>query len=182
MHMSISLSTLIFTSPVDDYKLSAKAFLQQETSFYGNAQYSELAVLLSTIQTVSMIHQQSHWVTKGKNYYSDHLLFMRLYEETYKGVDIIAERTIGLSTTSFVCLTSQISHIAKLVEIMKTSLNTEEPVKTSYQAVLFLSALTNEVFEQLNSSKLLTPGLEQTIGTLLETYETHLYLLKQRYV
>lgn len=179
--MSISLSTLIFTSPVDDYKLSAKGFLQQEASFYGNAQYSELGILLSVIQTVSMIHQQNHWVAKGKNYYSDHLLFMRLYEETYKGVDIIAERTVGLGTESFVCLTSQISHMIKLIEIMKSSLNTEEPIKTSYQSVLFLSALTNEVFEQLNSAKLLTPGLEQTIGTLLETYETHLYLLKQRY-
>ena len=179
--MSISLSTFVFSSPQDDYKLSAKSFLYQEIAKYGNAQYAELPVLLSVIRTTAMLHQQNHWVSKEKTFYGDHLLFMRLYEETDKVVDVIAEKTVGFTTEELVCLSPQISHISALISLLNNSTGQKTPVESSYQITLFLNALTTEVFNSLESSKLLTPGLEQTIGTLLETIEAHSYLLKQRF-
>jgi len=180
--MSISLSTFVFSSPSEDYNLSAKSFLNQEVSKYGNVQFGELPILLAAIRSISLIHQQNHWISKGKSFYGDHLLFMRLYEETDKIVDVIAEKTVGLAESSFVLLAPQLTHIANLVNILNDSLSQENPCETSYQAVLFLNSLTTEIFNRLETSRLLTPGLEQTIGTILETIESHMYLLKQRYI
>lgn len=179
--MSISISKFVFGSPEEDYKNSARVFLSEEIKKYGNAQYGELPVLLSAVRAVSLIHQQNHWVSSGDKYYGDHLLFMRLYESVDAEIDKLAEKIVGLAIPEFVCLVPQINHLAKFIDKFKTELTVENTVKVSYQAELFFMALCTLIFEQLKTVKLLTPGLEQTLGTILESHETNLYLLKQRY-
>jgi DNA-binding ferritin-like protein len=179
--MSIVLSKFIFGSSEDNYKSFARSFLNEEIKKYGNSQYAELAVLLGAIRGVSLIHQQNHWISKGEKYYGDHLLFMRLYETVDNEIDKLAEKTVGLSTSDYVCLVSQVSHLAKFVELFKSELSENTTIKSSYQAELFFMALCTIVFDQLKSLKLLTPGLEQTLGTILETHEANIYLLKQRF-
>jgi DNA-binding ferritin-like protein len=180
--MSILLSKLVFTAPEQDYKFMAKQLLGEEVKAYGNAQYAELAVLLAAVRTLSFIHQQNHWCAKGKEYYGDHLLFMRLYETVDKEIDILAEKIVGLSSEGFVLLRSQCKHMHAFVELMGEELSdTSKGYKTSFQAELIFAALISEVFTILEQSGLLTPGLEQCLGTIMDTHEGNVYLLKQRY-
>lgn len=179
--MSITISKFVFGSPEEDYKSFARTFLNEEVKKYGNVQYSELAVLLAVMRGVSLIHQQNHWISKGQKYYGDHLLFMRLYEAVDAEIDKLAEKIVGLSVSDYVCLVPQVSHLVKFIELFKSELSENTTAKSSYQAELFFMALCTMVFEQLKTVKLLTPGLEQTIGTILENHETNIYLLKQRF-
>lgn len=179
--MSFAISKFVFGSPEEDYKSFARTFLNEEIKKYGNTQYAELAVLLSVIRGVSLIHQQNHWITQGKEFYGDHLLFMRLYESVDAEIDKLAEKIVGLSTINFVCLVPQLAHINNFISLFSSELSEKATAKSSYQAELFFMAFCTIVFEQLKTVKLLTPGLEQTIGTFLENHETNIYLLKQRY-
>ncbi len=51
--------------------------------------------LLSYVRFLSWDHQVSHWTVTGENFFSDHQLFARLYEDTTSFVDSLAERMVG---------------------------------------------------------------------------------------
>lgn len=50
------------------------------------------------VESIDLMMQskQAHWNTKGKNFYSLHLLFDEVAEEMEKNVDLIAERIVQL--------------------------------------------------------------------------------------
>ncbi|NBP15555.1 hypothetical protein EBU95_14345 [bacterium] len=179
--MSISLSKLVFNSPTEDFKFAAKRFVDEQVKNHGNAQYAELAVLLGATRGLSFVHQQDHWCSKGNNYYGDHLLFMRLYEATDKEIDPLAEKAVGLGSEAFVMMANHMPHTQAFLALVGDELNNPDDVYSSgYKAELLFAAIAEEVFKTLKTQGLLTPGLEQLIGTMMDVHEGHLYLLKQR--
>lgn len=179
--MSVSLSKLVFNSPTEDFKFAAKRFVDEQTKNHGNAQYAELAALLGATRGLSFVHQQNHWCSKGQNYYGDHLLFMRLYEATDKEIDPLAEKAVGLGTESFVMMTNLMPHTRAFMGFVGDELNNpDDGYSSSLKAELLFAAIAEEVFKTLKTQGLLTPGLEQLIGTMMDVHEGHLYLLKQR--
>jgi DNA-binding ferritin-like protein len=179
--MSLNLSSLVFSSPENDYKLLSRQFMDATVKQYGNAQYAELPVLLAALRSLSMIHQQNHWCVKGDKFYGDHQLFMRLYEETDAEIDKLAEKTIGLASTGFVCLKMQLQHMDLFVNLFDKLNSNDEESTTSYQAELTFIALCDLVMKSLRQQGLLTSGVEQLVGDMVNLHEDHIYLLKQRY-
>jgi DNA-binding ferritin-like protein len=179
--MSIYLSELVFDSPTDDLKLVARKYVDDQLKAHGNAQYAELGVLLGATRALSLVHQQNHWCSKGSNYYGDHLLFMRLYEATDKEIDPLAEKAVGLGSESFVMMVNHMPHIQAFLELVADKLNNaDEGYKSSNSAEVLFAAIMENIFRTLEQQGLLTPGLEQLIGTMMDVHEGHLYLLKQR--
>ncbi len=53
----------------------------QQELFQQTDDYSELAILLALLRSLNILHQSHHWQSEGNQFYSDHLLFQRLYEK-----------------------------------------------------------------------------------------------------
>ena len=177
-------------------------FLQQdlgiETTFlsiiseYNNEPYAPIACLLSYLRFVTNTHQLHHWVAKGSNSYSDHLLFERLYDESSEEIDQLAEKIIGVGNSRLVGLAIQSKQMFKLANTEHT--NSLVPVigvdivdNMSYDCI-FCSLKVEQNFlwciaytiDLLEESGLLTNGLDNLLQGLADKHEEHVYLLKQR--
>ncbi len=147
--------------------------------FYSeDEKFAELGILLGFLRGLYMLHQSHHWQSTGKVFYGDHLLFQRLYEGIAPEIDDLAERAVGSSGDS--SLTNYFKQIEHMKRFLK-SVNSRSPVvKDSLNAEVLFLALGREVMRRLENKGILSPGLEQLIGNILDKHETHVYLLRQR--
>src|SRR5579871_6160597 len=51
---------------------------------------------VAILRQIYLTHQFSHWTTSGEAFYSDHLVFERLYKSAQEDADLAAEKMIGL--------------------------------------------------------------------------------------
>ena len=84
---------------------------------WGNTPYPQLSVALVHLKFLASVHQNHHWVTKGDPFYGDHLLFQRVYEATAEDIDTMAEKAIGLGSTTNVDLVLVTSQLMKLSRV-----------------------------------------------------------------
>src|SRR5690606_13112426 len=84
------------------------------------------------LRALYLIHQHSHWCTKGDNFYGDHLLMQRLYESAAENADQAAEKAIGIFGQDSISLADQSRNIFKILSkynnenVLENSLNAEE--------------------------------------------------------
>lgn len=145
--------------------------------FYPEQEYAELGVLLGYLRSLGIVHQSHHWQTLGKNYYGDHLLYERLYNDIVKEADLLAEKIVGVGD-------ARLTNYFAQLENMKCFLNGvskgEELSVESYRAELMFLVAGELITELLERKGILTRGLEQSLGNILDKHEEHVYLLKQR--
>jgi DNA-binding ferritin-like protein len=150
---------------------------------WSNIPYAELSIILAYLRYLSMVHQTHHWISKGDNYYGDHLLFERLYNTVSGEIDGIAEKSVGLGSEQNVNVNLQMSQMMKLLssygslqmipqsnELSKRSLNSE------MQFVKIVDILCKSMKEQGTC----TQGVENMLQGIIDTHETNIYLLKRR--
>lgn len=65
-----------------------------------------LSVVFAETYVILTKFQSCHWNCVGSDFYQKHLLFERLYNETYNTIDRIAENIRSLDTITPVCLYS----------------------------------------------------------------------------
>ena len=46
------------------------------------------ALYVASLKAMALIHQQSHWTTRGQSFYGDHLLFEKLYDSALEDFSI----------------------------------------------------------------------------------------------
>ncbi len=171
------------TLGVDKQELSA--FMSEVLSDLGNEDYAELGMLLGTMRAVSILHQTNHWLVKGQDYYESHLLFERLYDTTSGDIDGLAERTIGLGNATVIDYFKQLHTMEKFLNLIENYSPTAELnvakryLLKSLYAELFFIKMGEIVMDMLEQERLLTRGLEQTLGNILDKHESLVYLLKQ---
>lgn len=148
-----------------------------ESSKLQSAKMPELAVFLGWMHGLKMLHHAHHWQTYGANSFSDHELYKRLYEQVEKEIDIVAEKIVGAwdieSTNYFVTLSNMKAFLQAVSQ--QEALHTE-----SLRGELMIISLGQMILESYKQNGSLSSGLEQAVGTILDTHETHVYLLQQR--
>jgi DNA-binding ferritin-like protein len=154
---------------------------------YGSQKHSELAVTLDLLKALYGIHQTHHWQVSGHTFYADHLLFERLYKTVNKQIDGVAERAVGLGNSELVNLRSSLRNVTRFVDAVDMSVNIEESndealrmVRTSYLAEKFFISALEDIMKDLKAKNLMSFGMEQLLGTILDEHEGLCYLLKQR--
>ena len=150
---------------------------------WGSVPYPELSVLLVHLKFLSSVHQNHHWTTKGDPFYGDHLLFQRLYESVSGEIDSVAEKAIGLGSTSNVDLVLQTSQCFKLVQgygMTSTIPQSTELAKRSYLAEMNFLKVTAHLVDCMKNCGTLTRGLDNLIAGIEDAHENSIYLLKQR--
>ena len=140
-----------------------------------------MAAYVAMLRSVAIIHQNNHWQCSGPNFYSNHLMFERLYKEASEQSDALAEKSIELFGIDVLDLKKQAGLIKTLVSIYAHggSSDNETALSNSIEAEKDFIKLSSNVIQQLNKFKALSPGLEDLINGLMSDSENRIYLLKQ---
>lgn len=143
--------------------------------------YQPLADLLVAYRAIAMVHQTHHWQTRGGHYYSDHLLFERLYNEVTALIDPLAERAVGLGHWTLVNAPTQAAAVAAIVSTMPGVYNSpEDMVEGSRQFALLMVASVEAIIQKLEATNAMTAGLDDLLPAHAGKFEEHAYLLGQR--
>lgn len=145
--------------------------------------HEALSDLLAYMRAALDLHQVHHWQTRGTTYYADHLLFMRIYDDSGDFIDQLAEKSIGLGSIELVdlCRQSEMRHRAVMSMCGTTSgVSPDEMVERSLQAEMTLVGMIKQTIETLEASGQLTHGLSNLLEGIADAHETFIYLLKQR--
>jgi len=104
-------------------KSEVRGFLRRQAAYYDTIQVSPspnpvscLSWALAFQRVLYHLHQTHHWQTSGITYYSDHLLFERLYSGTLEGIDSIGERAVGSGGPELVDLRTQMTWLGSITE------------------------------------------------------------------
>lgn len=156
-----------------------KLTLQECCDVFGDSEYAPLAGFLAVTEGLQMLHHSHHWQTKGANFYGDHLLYQRLYETILGEIDLIGEKLIGVSQDA--SLTNYFKRVKAMEKFLEAVTHSDKPyVVVSHDAESAYIRLGGELMDQLEDAGLLTRGLEQMLGNILDKHEEHIYLLEQR--
>jgi DNA-binding ferritin-like protein len=156
---------------------------------YASLKYAELSVTLDMLRALYNLHQTHHWQASGKTFYSDHLLFERLYTTTLKQIDGVAERAVGFGVAPAVDLKASLRNITRFIDAIDLVVDIPEEdiidenlraLKLSYLAEKFFTKALEDMMKELKAKNLMTFGMEQLLGTILDEHEGLCYLLKQR--
>ena len=151
---------------------------------YGDAKYAELGVFIDLLRALSMLHHTHHWQTQGSQFYGDHLLYQRLYELADGEIDLVGEKAVGLGSPELVLPRHSIENMRRYIEAVEDGdvldgISLKMAKRSLLAEKSFLTA-GEKMMDQLKSKGLLTRGVEQLLGTILDQHEGVLYLLKQR--
>jgi DNA-binding ferritin-like protein len=143
----------------------------------------ELGALVSILRAASIVHQSHHWQTRGGNFYGDHLLFERIYNDSLGFIDQVAERAVGSGSRDLVCPHTQAEVIHALVHYWCRTPG--EP--TSYDMVVVSFGIEHCVVDCLKAARAsleaknqLSDGTDNLIQGVADKHEEFLYLLQQR--
>jgi len=151
---------------------------------YGDAKYAELGVFIDLLRALSLLHHTHHWQTQGSQFYGDHLLYQRLYELADGQIDMVGEKAVGLGSADLVLARHSLENMRRYIEAIEDADMMDAPaLKMAKRSLLaeksFITA-GEKMMDQLKSKGLLTRGVEQLLGTILDQHEGVLFLLKQR--
>ncbi|MDB2481768.1 hypothetical protein N9W84_01215 [bacterium] len=154
--------------------------VSQKTSINPEHMTKYLALMIFCSEVI----QNIHWVSKGSIYYSDHLLYERIYESVSGNIDEMAEKAVGLSGDSSVnphAICSLKSELYKnLIPNYNSDLSPDELAEYALFVMACFMEKTEEFYQKLSEAKMITLGLEDFIPKIHSETENNMYLLKRR--
>lgn len=135
------------------------------------------ALYIATLKASSLIHQHSHWTTRGDTFYGHHLLFMRIYEDSLKLLDEAAEKFIGLCGDQCVSYDLQADLLHKL--LLKYKDFEGSPARMSLAIVEDFIKFSKDAYKCFEEEGKLTLGLDDMIMAIASKHEEFAYLLQQ---
>lgn len=137
-----------------------------------------LSAVLIALRAASFIHQTHHWQARGPEFYADHLLFQRLYEESQPFIDQVAERAVGAGSLGLVDAGQQATRIAGIVHVL--SRGGSSLVNRSLQTESLVLSVVAQALKMLGASGAITNGTSNLLQGVADLHETFVYLLSQR--
>lgn len=137
------------------------------------------ALYVATLKAMTLIHQHSHWTTKGEMFYGDHLLFMRIYESAQADLDMAAEKFMGLFGDDALRYDYQLELLNKVMS--KYSKLEGSPVEMSLAIEKDFIKFSKDAYNCFEEEGKLTLGLDDMIMAIASKREEAVYLLQQAY-
>jgi DNA-binding ferritin-like protein len=147
-----------------------------------------LPTVLVFLKALAAIHQSHHWLTYGETYYADHLLFERLYNETFEEIDGVAEKAVGtgapLDKLHPGLQAGVVAYIVKKYCGDGINYGSGENPKSYLEVSLlaetqFIECMA-EVAKVMKEKGELSRGVDNMMAGIEDKHESHLYLLRQR--
>jgi DNA-binding ferritin-like protein len=135
------------------------------------------ALYIASLKAIALIHQHSHWTTKGGTFYGDHLLFERLYNSALKDLDLAAEKFLGLFGEECLGYDLQVDLLNKAMLKYK---NLEgSPLEMSLKIEKDFIKFSKDSYDCFEKEGHLTLGLDDMIMAIASQREESVYLLQQ---
>jgi DNA-binding ferritin-like protein len=145
--------------------------------------YCQLSVVLSHLKFLATLHENHHWTCMGDPFYGDHLLFSRLYEAVDAEIDPVAEKAVGLASTSNVdplIIHSQIVKLLSGVGSASMIPQSSDLARKSLVAEMNFLKVIDSCRSSLEECGMLSNGVDNMLQDIADKHEGHVYLLKQR--
>ena len=126
------------------------------------------------LRVAYLVHQTGHWKCKSSEFYGNHLLFQRIYEDAADRTDEVAEKLIGLFGNSALDDEGQLKLMYKL-----NHYNSDDRIANSLEVEEDFIKLATSVYETIKENGQMTLGLDDMIMNHVNKAETAVYLLKQ---
>lgn len=135
------------------------------------------ALYVATLKAMALIHQHNHWTTNGEMFYSEHLLFERLYNSVLEDLDLAAEKYMGLFGDDVLVYTLQTELLSKVL----SNYNKLEssPVEMSLAVEKDFIKFSNDAYKCFEEQGELSLGLDDMIMSIASNREEAVYLLQQ---
>lgn len=130
--------------------------------------------LLDQLHASYHVYREGHWEVQGKSFYGNHLLLERVYSETEKEIDGLAEMLVGTYGSGVIGNHQDQSH--KWTQDFR---NPVHPVHGALKAARAVRASIDEAYAALEQSGKLTHGWDDFLMSLAQEKDHHLYLLQQ---
>lgn len=135
------------------------------------------ALYIASLRAMGIIHTQSHWTTKGKPFYGDHLLFERIYKSSLEDLDLAAEKFVGLFGTN--CLDYQLQTELLGKVLLKYKGLEGKPLEMSLAIEKDFLKLSQDAYNCFEDEDQLTLGLDDMVMAIASNREGAVYLLQQ---
>jgi len=132
---------------------------------------------LAALRELALIHQHSHWTTKGPSFYGNHLIFERIYKSATEDADLAAEKLIGIFGGKSVNFALQQSFMHKISN--RYSALGGDPINMSLKAEKDFIVLSDQFYRFLEKENKITLGLDDMIMSISSNRESSCYLLQQ---
>lgn len=132
---------------------------------------------LATLRAIYFIHQQNHWLSKGNDFYGNHLLFQRLYESAQADADTAAEKFIGLLGEDGLDLSFQADLLHKILKRYQGL--SGNPLQMSLAIEKEFLKLSKDAYDGFETEGVMTLGLDDMIMAIASKREESVYLLQQ---
>lgn len=133
------------------------------------------ALFVATLKCIYSISQQNHWKAKGSSFYSDHLLFQRIYEQTQENVDEAAEKFLAILGDEVLENSLQTNLENKVMNKYKDLEGFEQTIKIINDFLDYCKFAYN-CFDKENKKSM---GMDDMIMSIANKQEEHIYLLTQ---
>lgn len=135
------------------------------------------ALYIASLKAMALIHQHSHWTTKGNDFYGDHLLFERLYNSALKDLDLAAEKFMGLFGPD--CLDYQLQADLLNKVLIKYKVLEGKPLDMSLTVEKDFIKFSQDAYNCFEDEEKLTLGLDDMVMAIASQREESVYLLQQ---
>lgn len=129
---------------------------------------------IAFLRSVALIHQNHHWITRGKEFYGNHLLFERIYNSAQEDVDAMAEKMVGVFNPEVLDLALQ----SKIIQQTLDKYTSGNPIEGSLKVEQEFLELSQHLYDKLKEEEALTLGLDDAIMSTANSREGAVYLLK----
>lgn len=135
------------------------------------------ALYIATLKAVALIHQHSHWTTKGIAFYGDHLLFERLYDSALGDLDLAAEKFMGLFGDDCLNYDLQAELLNKV--LLKYKDLEGSPLEMSLNVEKDFIKFSKAAYDCFEQEGRLSLGLDDMVMAIASKREESVYLLQQ---
>ena len=139
---------------------------------------------LAMSRALHLMYQHLHWITAGDSFYSDHLLYQKLYKKMTREIDEVAEKFVGLTGSDSACPIKTTRVCSELLSSFYKNFDTNSNANmlsayALYLEIIFLE-LNNEFYKKLKEKEI-SLGLDDMIMSIHNSHEENVYLLKQKF-
>ena len=117
-----------------------------------------------------------HWQASGENFYSNHLLFERLYNALPGQFDTLAEKIVAMCGSASVNAVDALNKTSVWVKAWSAITN---PIQMALRSESEVQQLIKDVYDKLKAQKQLSCGMDDYLLALANEHETNQYLLGQ---
>jgi len=176
MKRAISSRGAISKIAQEENEEAEKSEESDESMVSGGSLEEYLGDLLAALRAQYINYQTSHWIAKGDCFYSEHLMFQRLYGSVTDQIDTLAEKLICFKDEPSVDMCSQTEKIHLLC---KKWADIDCPLERGLESEKFVQKLIEEAYEEITKSKEMTLGLDDFLMATANSHEENMYLLKR---